>query len=72
MPGQVQPECRVRKKVGTAMNLILFLMALIGLPLCSRVGRMLLGLLLGLVGVTAAMALLIILLLALATHGGTI
>lgn len=54
------------------MNLILFLMALIGLPLCSRVGRMLLGLLLGLVGVTAAMALLIILLLALATHGGTI
>lgn len=52
-----------------AMNLIFLLMALTALPLFSSVGRMLLSLLFGLLGITVVMALVIMLLLTLATHG---
>jgi hypothetical protein len=71
-PGRPQPECRVPKEVDVVMNLIFFLIALTVLPLFSRVGRMLLSLLFGLVGITLVMALVIMLLLALASHGGRI
>jgi hypothetical protein len=54
---------------GMAMNSILILMALTALPLFSRVGRMLLSLLFGLLGITVVMALVIMLLLALSSHG---
>jgi hypothetical protein len=54
---------------GMAMNLIFLLMALTALPLFSSVGRMLLSLLFGLLGITVVMALVIMLLLTLATHG---
>ena len=51
------------------LNLLFVLAALIGLPALSQVGRVLLGLLVRLIGTAFLMALAIIVLLAVATHG---
>jgi hypothetical protein len=67
--GQPQPGCRVREEVDTAMTFIYFFMALIALPMLSRVVRMLVRLMVELISVILAMAFVIILLLALANHG---
>jgi hypothetical protein len=55
--------------VDTAMTLIYFFMALMALPMLSRVVRMLVRLMVELISVALVMALVIILLLAVASHG---
>lgn len=54
------------------LNLILILAALTGLPALTEVGRVLLGLLARLIGLAFMLALVMIMLLALATHGKVI
>ena len=51
------------------VNLLFVLAALIGLPALSQVGRALLSLLAGIIGAAFVMALAIVVLLAVATHG---
>jgi hypothetical protein len=51
------------------LNLFLVLAALTGLPALTEVGRLLMGLLIRLVGLAFVMALVMIMLLAMATHG---
>jgi hypothetical protein len=51
------------------LNLLFVLAALIGLPALSQVGRALLSLLAGIIGTAFVMALAIVVLLAVATHG---
>jgi hypothetical protein len=65
----MQPGCRVRKEVDTPMTLIYLLMASVALPMLSRVVGILVRLMVELISVTLVMALAIILLLALASHG---
>lgn len=60
---------QVRKEVDTAMTPIYFLMALIALPMLSRVVGMLVRMLVELISAALYMALAIVLLLALASHG---
>ena len=54
------------------LNLFLILAALTGLPAFTEVGRLIMGLLVRLIGLAFAMALVMIILLALATHGKVI
>ena len=54
------------------LNLFLILAALTGLPAFTEVGRVVMGLLVRLIGLAFVMALVIIMLLALATHGKVI
>jgi hypothetical protein len=54
------------------LNLFLILAALTGLPALTEVGRVLMSLLVRLIGLAFAMALVMIVLLALATHGKVI
>jgi hypothetical protein len=51
------------------LDLILLVAALTGLPALTEVGRLLMGLLIRLIGLTFIMALAMIMLLGLATHG---
>lgn len=51
------------------LNLILILAALTGLPALTEIGRLLMGVLIRLIGLTFMMALALIILLGLATHG---
>jgi hypothetical protein len=54
------------------LNLFLILAALTGLPALTEVGRLLLGLLVRLIGLAFVMALVLIVLLAVVTHGKVI
>ena len=54
------------------LNLILILAALTGLPALTQVGRLLMSLLMRLIGLAFVMAVVMIILLALATHGKVI
>ena len=54
------------------LNLILILAALTGLPALTEVGRLLMSLLMRLIGLAFVMAVVMIILLALATHGKVI
>ena len=54
------------------LNLLLILAALTGLPALTQAGRLLMGILMRLIGLAFAMALVMIVLLALATHGKVI
>lgn len=51
------------------LNLFLILATLTGLPALTQVGRLLLSLLVRLIGLAFVMALVLVVLLALATHG---
>jgi hypothetical protein len=51
------------------LNLFLILAALTGLPALTEVGRLLMSLLIRLIGLAVVMALVMIMLLAVATHG---
>ena len=51
------------------LNLFLVLAALTGLPALTEVGRLLMGLLIRLVGLAFVMAFVMIMLLAMSTHG---
>ena len=51
------------------LNLILILAALTGLPALTEIGRLLMSVLIRLIGLTFMMALVLVLLLGLATHG---
>lgn len=51
------------------VNLLLVLAAATGLPALTKVGRLLMGVLIRLVGLTFMMALVLVILLGLATHG---
>lgn len=51
------------------LNLMLILAALTGLPALTAVGRLLMGVLIRLIGLTFMMALALVLLLGLAMHG---
>ena len=51
------------------LDLILLVAALTGLPALTEVGRLLMGLLIRLIGLTFIMALVMIILLGMATHG---
>ena len=51
------------------LNLFLILAALTGLPVFTEVGRLIMSILVRLIGLAFVMALVIIVLLALATHG---
>jgi len=51
------------------LDLILLVAALTGLPALTEVGRLLIGLLIRLIGLTFIMALVMIILLGMATHG---
>jgi len=61
-----------RREVDGMLNLFLILAALTGLPALTGVGRLLLSILVRLLGLAFAMALVMIVLLALATHGKVI
>jgi len=54
------------------LNLFLVLAALTGLPALTGVGRLIMSLLIRLIGLAFAMAIVMIVLLALATHGKVI
>ena len=54
------------------LNLFLVLAALTGLPALTEVGRLIMSLLIRLIGLACAMAIVMIVLLALATHGKVI
>jgi len=54
------------------LNLFLILAAVTGLPALTEVGRLLMSLLVRLIGLAFVMALVIVILLALATHGKVI
>jgi hypothetical protein len=54
------------------LNLLIILAALTGLPALTEVGRLLISLLVRLIGLALVMALAIVILLALATHGKVI
>ena len=54
------------------LNLFLVLAALTGLPALTEVGRLIMSLLIRLIGLALAMAIVMIVLLALATHGKVI
>lgn len=58
-----------RREVDGMLNLFLVLAALTGLPALTEVGRLLMGLLIRLVGLAFVMAFVMIMLLAMATHG---
>jgi hypothetical protein len=58
--------------VDEVLNIILILAALTGLPALSEVGRLIYGLLMRLIGLAFVMMLVMIILLALATHGKVI
>jgi hypothetical protein len=55
--------------VNEVLNIILILATLTGLPALTKVGRLLIGLLVRLISLTFALALVMIILLAVATHG---
>ena len=59
----------IGREVDEMLNLFLILGALTGLPALTEVGRLLLSILVRLIGLAFAMALVMIVLLALATHG---
>lgn len=63
---------RHRKGVDRMLNLLLILAALTGLPALTEVGRLLMIILARLIGLAFVMALLMIILLALTTHGKVI
>lgn len=58
-----------RREVNVMLNLFIILAALIGLPALTEAGRLLMSLLVRLVGLAFVMAVVMIVLLALATHG---
>jgi hypothetical protein len=55
--------------VDRVLNLILILTAITGLPALTEVGRLLMSLLVRLIGLAFMMAVVMLILLALATHG---
>jgi len=61
-----------RREVDRVLNLILVLAAITGLPALTEVGRLVLGLLVRLIGLAFMMAVVMLILLALATHGKVI
>ena len=72
IPVQPHGEDKHRREVDGMLNLFLILAALTGLPAFTEVGRVLMSLLVRLIGLAFAMALVMIVLLALATHGKVI
>jgi hypothetical protein len=65
-------EKKPRREVDEVLNIILILAALTGLPALTEAGRLLISLLVRLIGLAFVMALVMIILLALATHGKVI
>ena len=61
-----------RREVDGMLNLFLILAAVTGLPALTEVGRLLMSLLVRLIGLAFVMALVLLVLLALATHGKVI
>jgi hypothetical protein len=61
-----------REEVDVVLSLFIVLAALTGLPALTEVGRLLMSLLARLIGLAIVMALVMIMLLALATHGRVI
>lgn len=61
-----------RREVDGVLNFILILAALMGLPALTEAGRLLVSLLVRLIGLAFMMALVMIILLALVTHGKVI
>ena len=61
-----------KRGVDRMLNLLLILAALTGLPALTEAGRFLLSILVRLIGLAFVMALVMIILLALATHGKVI
>ena len=59
----------LREEVDGMLNLFLILAALTGLPAFTEVGRLVMSILMRLIGLAFVMALVMIVLLALATHG---
>ena len=62
----------LREEVDGMLNLFLILAALTGLPAFTAVGRLVMSILVRLIGLAFVMALVMIMLLALATHGKVI
>jgi hypothetical protein len=62
----------LREEVDGMLNLFLILAALTGLPAFTVVGRLIMGLLVRLIGLAFVMGLVMIVLLAVATHGKVI
>jgi hypothetical protein len=62
----------LREEVDGMLNLFLILAALTGLPAFTEVGRLVMSLLVRLIGLAFVIALVMIMLLALATHGKVI
>jgi hypothetical protein len=67
-----RPWIQDRREVDRMLNLFLILAALTGLPALTEAGRLLISLLARLIGLAFVMALIMIMLLALATHGKVI